>query len=76
MRKNTLEEMAFQAEVVKVFCKYDSTLGFAVMCDVMLAWLIHEMRERMKGRLTYWQFLKIMTKTWNSLTRAKRAGLI
>jgi hypothetical protein len=76
MRENTPEEIAFQTEVLDAFIKYDDRLGFPVMADVMMAWLIHEMRQRMGGRLTYWRFLTIMTKTWNDLTKAKRQGLL
>ena len=69
-------EMEFQQEVVDAFIKYDSELGFPAMADNILAWLINEMRTRGKGNFTYWQFLKIMTKTWNDLTRLKRDSLI
>ena len=76
MRKNSPLEMGFQLEIIQVFEKYDAELGFPAMADNLLAWLIHEMRDRMKGKLTYFSFIVIMTKTWNDLTRLKKAGLI
>lgn len=68
MRFNTPREMEFQKRIVDVFIEYDD-IGFPQMADVMLAWVIHEMRLREKGRLTYWQFIKIVTLTWRDLTK-------
>lgn len=70
-RLNTPTEMEFQEEIVDAFEKYHDSLGFPVMADVLITWFIHTMREQMQGRLTYFQFIKIMTKTWRDVTRLK-----
>lgn len=73
MRENTDTEMQFQHEIIEVFKKYDKTLGFAIMGDVMIAWLINEMRYR---GMTFFAFLKVMTKTWKDLTTLRKKGLV
>jgi hypothetical protein len=75
MRNNTPMEMSFQHEIIDAFKQYDSDLGFTVMADVTLAWLVATIQKELPN-LTYWDFIKLMSKTWFDISRAKRKGLI
>ena len=73
MRANSPEEMEFQAKIQAAFEQHHNTLGFPVMLDVLLGWLLFNLKF-FHPSFTKKKLINAVKETWEEVEMLIRKG--